>query len=100
MLHHVVLFALEGFATESEKAEHLLLIKQELEALPKLIPDLHTMLVEFNINTNEPYDIMLTATVDDLLALEQYAAHPEHIRVVSQYIKPYIKYRACVDLFR
>ncbi len=97
MLHHIVLFALEGFASTDEKQAHLLKIKEALEALPKAIPALHSMSVVLNINPSEPFDLALTAIVDSLATLPDYASHPEHVRVVADLIKPYLYQRACID---
>lgn len=97
MLRHVVLFSLQDFANEEEKVRQLFVIKRELEALPSLIPSLHALRVFFNQNPAETYDFLLEADVESLEELSLYANHPEHIRVANDFIKPYIKARACVD---
>lgn len=97
MLNHVVLFAFDGFESAEHKASHLAEIKAQLEALPSCISALHDMRVVLNENPAESYDLMLTAVVDSLATLPDYAGHPEHVRVVVDYIKPYLRQRACVD---
>lgn len=97
MLKHIVLFSLQDFDTKEAKQAQLALIKQELEALPRLIPALHSLEVVFNENPAEAYDFALTALVDSMVTLPEYADHPEHIRVARDFIKPYVKARACVD---
>lgn len=97
MLHHVVLFALDGFDSQDSKRAHLHTLRTALEALPELITPLVRLEVHLNDNPHESYDLMLTAEVTDLAALAEYAAHPEHVRVVNQLIKPYLKQRACID---
>ena len=68
MLRHIVLFKLKPFDNEEDKLRQLNLIKSELE--------------------------IEVASIEEL---PKYAEHPEHIRVASQYIKPYVEKRACVD---
>lgn len=97
MLKHVVLFSLVDFESEAKRDAQLAHIKQALEALPELIPALHSLKVYLNENPDESYDFALEAIVDDLEALAQYAEHPEHQRVAREDIKPYVKARACVD---
>lgn len=97
MLKHIVLFSLVDFDTSEAKQAQLSIIKQELEALPSLIPALHSLEVALNENPAESYDFALTAVVDSLETLPDYANHPEHIRVAQTVIKPYVRARACVD---
>lgn len=97
MLNHVVLFSFEGFASHEVKQQHLERTRQELEALPALIPALRALSAVLNENPSEAFDLMLTATVDSLDTLPEYATHPEHVRVVDEYIRPYLKARASVD---
>lgn len=97
MLQHLVLFSLEGFASAEAKAEHLQRTKQALEALSTACPELQKITVMLNENPKESYDLALIAEVESLEALALYAAHPEHVRIVEEYLKPYLKSRACID---
>lgn len=97
MLKHIVLFSLKDFPNEAARSAQLARIKEELEALPALIPALHSLSVYYNENPAEAYDFALEAVVDDLGRLSEYAEHPEHIRVAKEHIKPYVASRACVD---
>lgn len=97
MLRHIVLFSLVDFPTPEAKAAQMQTIKAELEALPALIPELLSLVVGFNENPAEAYDIILTAELDDLASLPAYADHPEHLRVAREHIKPFVAARACVD---
>ncbi len=100
MLHHIVLFALEGFDSSEHKATHLAQVKEALEGLPALIPALRGMSVELNENASEAFDFALCAQVDSLATLPDYADHPEPQRLVRELIKPYLKARACIDYTR
>ena len=69
----------------------------ELETLQDLIPVINFMRVYINENPAEDFDFMLETEVASIEDLPKYAEHPEHISVASQYIKPYVEKRACVD---
>lgn len=97
MLHHWVLFALEGFESQEQKQEHLHICKQSLEALVADIPELVEMRVHLNENPAESYDFALEAIVASMADLSAYALHPKHQRIVKDLIKPYLKSRACID---
>ena len=73
MIKHIVLFKLE----ESEhKNVRLQEIRDRLEALVQVIPELKEMQVGINVNPEEKWDFSLEAVVADLHALEVYANHP------------------------
>lgn len=99
MLHHWVLFALEGFESPEHKAKHLLDCKVSLENLVNQIPELESMHVHINENPLESYDLALEAIVASMEDLNAYAMHPNHQTIVKESIKPYLKSRACVDFF-
>ena len=67
MIKHIVLFKLE----ESEhKNVRLQEIRDRLEALVQVIPELKEMQVGINVNPEEKWDFSLEAVVADLHALE------------------------------
>lgn len=99
MLHHWVLFALDGFDSLEQKKQHLLLCKESLEALVSQIPELVDMKVHINQNPAESYDFALEAIVGSMENLAIYAGHPKHQTIVQESIKPYLKSRACVDFW-
>lgn len=98
MIRHIVLFELDGFASDDARREHLVAIKQALEALPNEIAVLRHMHVAINLNPNEPYHFLLEAHVDSLQELPLYSDHPAHLRVVRELIAPYKKGRAAIDI--
>ncbi|MDY6121900.1 MAG: Dabb family protein [Porphyromonas sp.] len=97
MLRHIVLFALDGFPTPGDKQRHLLRIKTSLEVLPKEIESLNSLTVRLNVNHEEEYDFALEADFNCENCLKAYQEHPLHQRVIDDFVKPYIKSRACVD---
>lgn len=92
MIKHIVLFKLE----ESEhKNVRLQEIRDRLEALVQVIPELKEMQVGINVNPEEKWDFSLEAVVADLHALEVYANHPAHQEIVKTLIAPVKVDRAC-----
>ena len=105
MIKHIVLFKLE----ESEhKNVRLQEIRDRLEALVQVIPELHragnlALYVGLAAGATavlvpeEKWDFSLEAVVADLHALEVYANHPAHQEIVKTLIAPVKVDRACVD---
>jgi hypothetical protein len=98
MIKHIVFFGLANMAEGKTKAENALFIKQELEALQGLIPELKC--IEVGVNHPEApagnYDIALYTEFETMADLEVYMNHPEHKRV-GAYIGKVKTSRACVD---
>ena len=94
MIKHIVLFKLKEMP---EKLQHLQNIKNELERLTSIIPELQELKVGINANPAETWDFCLEAIVADLEALDTYAKHPVHQAIVKSHIAPYKEERACVD---
>lgn len=94
MIKHIVAFKLTGSPEERlEKAEQF---KKALLALPEKIDCLKSMEVGVNINPAETWDIVLTALVENMEDLAQYANHPLHVAAAA-IIKDCKADRACVD---
>ena len=94
MIKHIVLFKLE----ESEhKNVRLQEIRDRLEALVQVIPELKEMQVGINVNPEEKWDFSQESLVYELHALEVYANHPAHQEIVKTLIAPVKVDRACVD---
>ncbi len=96
MIKHVVLFQLKEFTSESEKTKKLNEIKEALEALPAIIPEIKSLEVGINVNPAEQYDIALVTSFNNLEELEVYVKHPDHV-AVGGIIRPVLEKRACVD---
>ena len=94
MIKHIVLFKLE----ESEhKNVRLQEIRDRLEALVQVIPELKEMQVGINVYPEEKCDFSLEAVVADLHALEVYANHPAHQEIVKTLISPLKVDRPCLE---
>jgi len=98
MIKHIVFFKLAENAEGRTRAENAIYIKNELEALKNLIPEIR--LIEVGINSPEApegnFDIALNSEFDTMADLDTYQVHPEHKRVAA-YIGKVRTDRACVD---
>ncbi len=94
----LVLFKLASFAEGNTKYENALYIKEKLEGLEALIPELLKIKIVLNIPevSLNNYDLMLIAEFNSLQDLDIYANHPEHIKVVS-FISKVKTERAAID---
>ena len=94
MIKHIVTFRLKGSPEDRlSKSERF---REALLALPDKIECLKSMEVGINCNPAEHWDIVLTAVVENLKDLEEYATHPLHLEAAS-IIKDCKAERACVD---
>ena len=99
MIKHVVLWKLKEEANGHTKKENAITMKNLLESMPPLIPELDSVevgLQMFEVNNDAMADIMLIATCKDEKHLAAYASHPEHQKVVS-YIKSVVSERRVID---
>ncbi len=99
MIKHIVMWKLLAEAEGKTGSENARLIKEKLEALPALIAELESAEVGIHMfsDRNEAVcDVVLTAICKDETALNSYAQHPEHIKVV-EFIKKVVKERRVVD---
>lgn len=94
MVKHVVMFKFKG--SPEEKKEVAKKFAEALVQLPDDIPQLKAIEVGFNLNPDENWDLVLTATAQSLDDVKIYSAHPAHQAAV-QIIAPYKEDRACVD---
>lgn len=85
MIKHVVLFKLAPFAEGNTKLENALYLKENLENLQNLIPELLKIEVVLNMPdvSADNYDLMLITEFENLKDLDLYANHPEHLKVTS-----------------
>ncbi len=88
------MFKLRG--SEEERMEASMAFRDALMALPEQIDCLEAMEVGINLNPNEDWDVVLTATIDTLENVAVYAAHPAHVAAAA-IIAPLKEARACVD---
>jgi Stress responsive A/B Barrel Domain len=81
MIRHIVMWRVAG-KTASERRETARSVKQEFESLRGLIPGLLEIDVGLDISeVDYACDVVLVADFESRAALEDYANHPEHLRV-------------------
>lgn len=98
MIKHLVFFKLAEMAEGKTKAENALIIKEQLEALKPLIPEIVSIQVHVNHRRASPdnYDIVLNSEFRTLEDLKTYADHPEHLRV-AEFVGKVRTARAAID---
>ena len=97
MLKHVVMWRLKESAEGRKKAENALYIKEMLDLLPYRIKEIKSLEVGINmLNTPPSYDLILIVDFSNMLELQAYQAHPDHVKV-ADYILKARETRAVVD---
>lgn len=91
MLKHIVMWKLKEFAEGKTKAENALIMKESLERLVGIVPEIISLQVGINEKESDmAYDAVLISTFANAEALARYKVHPEHVKV-SNYCKKFEK---------
>ena len=80
MVRHIVFWQLEEEAEGKNKWENAAIMKERLEGLIGVIPELLEAEVGLNKNGGE-YDACLVSKFESMEALKAYDAHPEHQKI-------------------
>ena len=97
MIRHIVMWQLLPEAAGQSRERNACLVKDQLESLPALIPEILSLKVGLNLpQVSGNHDLVLDATFADLAALQRYQEHPEHQRV-GAFIGSVRASRAAVD---
>lgn len=82
MLRHIVMMK---FKDDVQNEEERLWFKEKLTGLLHSVPSLKSMEVGLNISSKaSAFDLVLTADFDDKKALNEYRAHPEHVKILDR----------------
>lgn len=97
MIKHIVAWNFADEAEGADKATNVALVADALRALPAVIDGI----VEFEVVVAQPgmdmtFDLALNSAFTDAEALQTYAVHPEHQKVVAL-IGARRTGRACID---
>lgn len=97
MIKHIVAWDFAEHAEGADKATNVALAADALRALPALIDGI----LEFEVITPQPgldntFDLAIYSVFTDAAALQAYAVHPEHQKVVALIGARRIG-RACLD---
>jgi len=97
VIKHIVLWKLKEPDASDSKEDYANQIKQELEALPKVIPALHSLEVGININPSEAADdVVLVTSFQRASDLDAYQIHPAH-QAAAAVIRNLVSSRRVVD---
>lgn len=88
MLKHIVIFKLKEFAEGNNKLENARLIKQRLEELPTIIPQIFGYEIGLNsLKDPRAYDMVLIASfrsMDDFLIYQNNPAHKKALEFIMK----------------
>lgn len=94
MFRHCVVFTFADDATPEQKEAAL----DAVAALPDHIPEIAAYSVGFDAGLREDNaDMAAVGDFADQADYEVYAAHPEHVRVVQDLIRPILASRAAIQ---
>ena len=100
MLKHVVMWKLKETAEGKTKAENAQFMKEHLEALWGVVPELKSVEVGINVKKSDmAYDAVLIAEFENEAALAAYKIHPEPVKI-SSYCKKIRESRVVVDFYK
>ncbi len=98
MVRHIVAWNYaDGFTTE-ENRKNANRMKEELENLINFIPGIVSIHLYTNHLESSDSELLLDSVFEDEEALKAYIIHPEHVRVGTDFVKPYVKNRKCIDV--
>ncbi len=84
-------------AEGKSRQESALWMKEQLEKLVGVVPEICSLEVGVNTKDDEmAYDAVLISTFEDEEALRRYKVHPEHLKI-SDYCKKLRESRTVVD---
>ncbi len=95
MVRHIVAWKI---AQTDDKEQKILKIKEELEALKDKVDVIVDIEVGINFNESDgACDIVLISTFNSKEDLNTYQAHPEHVEVASNFVRPNVCERRVID---
>ena len=84
MIKHIVMWKLRG-DTPAERESHAQWVKASLEGLRGKVPGLIKLEVGLDVSRiDHACDVVLVSEFESPAALENYASHPEHLRVKKE----------------
>ncbi|MBO7279940.1 MAG: Dabb family protein [Bacteroidaceae bacterium] len=97
MLKHIVMWRFVEGAEGKSRKENAQWMKEHLEALVGVVPEIRSMEVGVNCYPGETaYDAVLISTFDDVNAMNRYKVHPAHV-AVAEYCKKVRESRVDID---
>ena len=97
MLKHIVMWRFKDGVNGKSRNEHAQWLKEHLEALVGVVPEIRSLEVGVNINPAEAsYDAVLISEFDSFESMQRYQVHPAHLDVAA-YCKEVSESRTAVD---
>jgi hypothetical protein len=94
VFRHVVLLRWKSDATEEARAG----ARDGISALPSAIDVIRAYSVGEDVGeTGGNYDLAIVADFDDAAGYERYRDHPEHVRVITELVRPILDSRAALQ---
>jgi len=97
MVKHIILWNLKDEFSTDEKTKIKNEIKVGLESLQGKIEGLVEIKVQIDKLDSSTADLMLDSTFENEEALKFYSAHPEHVKVANEKVRPFTAVRSCLD---
>ncbi|PKM62954.1 MAG: stress protein [Firmicutes bacterium HGW-Firmicutes-21] len=98
MLKHIVAWNHKDIFSSDEKLLNAEKIKEELESLKSLIPEIVEIKVTVNPVSSSNRDVVLYSLFGSEDDLKRYQVHPEHKRV-SAFVGSVMQDRICLDFY-
>ncbi len=99
MLKHIVMWRFREGAEGGSRQEHARWMKEHLEALVGVVPQIQSLEVGVNeFSSAAAYDAVLTVTFRSKEELDAYKVHPAHV-AVSEHCEKVRESRVVVDYF-
>ncbi len=98
MIRHVVSWNFKDEVSEDENRRNADTIKQELENLKDLIPEIVEIKVYTQFTSTSSRKVMLSSLFQSEEDLAKYQIHPEHKRV-SELVGRLVTDRVCLDFY-
>ena len=97
MVKHIVMWKLKAFAEGKNKEENILVLKEKLEKLKTVLPEIRHLELGVNFNSSDQaYDVVLYSEFKNRKDLELYQKHPEH-QEVAEFVGKIRSERKVVD---
>ena len=97
MLKHIVMWKIKDDVKSVSKAENISKMKNMLENLKTIIPEILELEVGADINRSDAaFDVTLYSVFEDEHTLLAYQKHPEHVKV-AEFVGTITEQRCLVD---
>ena len=81
MIKHIVFWKICKDGTEADRQEVIDTFRGKTEFLKTIIPEIVSATVAGNINTGDVFHVCIDSTFNNLVELDRYINHPEHLKV-------------------